>query len=157
MATLNLCSMSFGEGESSNPPTAVHRVAARMHELGVKPEPEIYDTGHLQACLRLAADGLLAEPLQFSIVVGVHGGMTATPQNLVTMVRRLPRGAIWQVIAIGRASVSLTAIGLTPGGNARAGTEDRLHLGKGELTPGNRPLAERAVMPAPDLDLGIAS
>jgi 3-keto-5-aminohexanoate cleavage enzyme len=157
MATLNPCSMSFGPGEFRNPPTAVRRLAARMRELDVKPELEIYDTGHLDACLRLWRDGLLAEPLQFSIVLGVQGGMAATADNLLTMVRRLPAGAIWQVIAIGRANLELTAIGLALGGNARAGMEDTLHLRKGELTPGNRPLVARAVQLARDLDRPVAS
>jgi 3-keto-5-aminohexanoate cleavage enzyme len=159
MATLNPCSMSLGKGEFSNPSTAVRRLAARMCGLGVRPKLEIYDTGRLEACVRLEADRLLAEPLWFSIVVGVHGELAATPQNLVTIGPRLPRGAIWQVIAIGRASLSPTAIAPAPGRNARAGTEDTLHLRTGELAPGNRPLAGRAIMLAPDLDLdlGIAS
>lgn len=156
MATLNPCSMSFGDGEFRNPPDGVRRLAARMRELDVKPELEIYDTGHLDACLRLHAEGLLAEPLQFSIVLGVRGGMAATPDNLITMVRRLPPDAVWQVIAIGRANLRLTALGLALGGNARAGLEDTLHLRKGELSPGNRPLVERTVRLAADLDLPVA-
>jgi len=156
MATLNPCSMSFGEGEFRNPPGGVRRLAARMRELGVKPELEIYDTGHLDACLRLRDEGLLDEPLQFSMVLGVRGGMAATPDNLLTMVRRLPPGAIWQVIAVGRASLPLTAIGLALGGNARAGMEDTLHLGKGKLTHGNGPLVDRAVQLARDLNLEVA-
>jgi uncharacterized protein (DUF849 family) len=157
MATLNPCSMSFGAGEFRNPPLEVRRLAARMGELGVKPELEIYDTGHLEACLRLHEEGLLADPLQFSIVLGVKGGMAATADNLITMVRRLPAGAIWQVIAIGRANLELTAIGLALGGNARAGMEDTLYLRKGELTPGNVPLVGRAVQLARDLDRAVAS
>ncbi|MCW2716779.1 3-keto-5-aminohexanoate cleavage protein [Pseudonocardia sp.] len=157
MATLNPCSMSFGGGEFRNPPADVRRLAARMRELGVKPELEIYDTGHLDACLRLRDEGLLDdEPMQFSIVLGVAGGMAATPDNLLTLVRRLPAGAVWQVIAIGRRNLELTAIGLALGGNARAGLEDALYLRKGELSPGNLPLVERAVALARDLDLGIA-
>ncbi|MEV0184716.1 3-keto-5-aminohexanoate cleavage protein [Streptomyces sp. NPDC050625] len=156
MATLNPCSMSFGDGEFHNPPTAVRRLAGRMRDLGVKPELEIYDTGHLDACLRLLDEGLLAEPLQFSIVLGVRGGMAATPQNLMTMVDRLPEGAAWQVIAIGRANLRLTAIGLALGGNARAGLEDSLHLRKGELAPGNTPLVSRAVHLARALDRPVA-
>ena len=78
MATLNPCSMSFGDGEFLNPPIGVRRLAARMRELDVKPELEIYDTGHLDACLRLYEEGLLADPLQFSIVLGVRGGAAAT-------------------------------------------------------------------------------
>ncbi|MCF1592302.1 3-keto-5-aminohexanoate cleavage protein [Streptomyces muensis] len=156
MATLNPCSMSFADGEFRNPPHAVRRLALRMRELGVKPELEIYDTGHLDACLRLLDEGLLAEPLQFSIVLGVRGGMAATPQNLMTMVDRLPEGAVWQVIAIGRANLQLTTIGLALGGNARAGLEDSLYLRKGELAPGNEPLVRRAVRAAHALDRSVA-
>ena len=157
MATLNPCSMSFGAGEFRNPPADVRRLAARMRELGVKPELEIYDTGHLDACLRLRDEGLLDhEPLQFSIVLGVAGGMAATPDSLLTVVRRLPDNAVWQVIAIGRHNLELTAMGLALGGNARAGLEDTLYLRKGELSPGNLPLVERAVALARGLDRTIA-
>ncbi|MCO8305111.1 3-keto-5-aminohexanoate cleavage protein [Streptomyces hygroscopicus] len=157
MATLNPCTMSFGAGEFRNPPAQVRRLAARMRELGVKPELEIYDTGHLDACLRLRDEGLLDdEPLQFSIVLGVAGGMAATPDNLLTLVRRLPENAVWQVIAVGRRNLELTAIALALGGNARAGLEDTLHLRKGELSPGNLPLVERTVALARSLDLQIA-
>jgi 3-keto-5-aminohexanoate cleavage enzyme len=152
MATLNPCSMSFGDGEFLNPPKGVRRLAARMRELNVKPELEIYDTGHLEACMALLDEGLLAEPLQFSIVMGVRGGMAATPENLITMVGRLPAGATWQIIAIGKANLQLTAIGLALGGNARAGMEDTLYLGRGQPAPGNLPLVERAVQLARDLD-----
>jgi 3-keto-5-aminohexanoate cleavage enzyme len=157
MATLNPCSMSFGRGEFRNPPEGVRRLAARMRELEVKPELEIYDTGHVDACLRLWDEGLLAEPLQFSIVLGVQGGAAATPDNLITMVRRLPAEAIWQIIAIGKANLELTAIGLALGGNARSGLEDTLHVRKGELAPGNEPLVSRTVQLARDLDRTIAS
>jgi 3-keto-5-aminohexanoate cleavage enzyme len=146
MATLNPCTMTFGSGEFRNPPSDVARMAGRMQELGVKPELEIYDTGHLDACLRMRDAGHLTDwPLQFSIVLGVKGGMAATADNLITMVRRLPEDCSWQVIAIGRANLELTAIGLALGGNARAGLEDTLHLRKGEQSPGSLPLVQRAV------------
>ena len=155
MATLNPCSMSFGDGEFLNPPKGVRRLAARMRELNVKPELEIYDTGHLEACMRLFDEGLLAEPLQFSIVLGVRGGMAATPDNLMMMVRRLPPQSIWQIIAIGRSNLELTAIGLALGGNARAGLEDTLYLSKGVLAD-NRRLVSRAVGLAGSLGLRVA-
>ncbi|HZE65976.1 MAG TPA: 3-keto-5-aminohexanoate cleavage protein [Sporichthyaceae bacterium] len=157
MATLNPCSMSFGAGEFLNPPAGVRRLAARMQELGVKPELEVYDTGHLDAVLRLRDEGLLDDPLQFSIVLGVAGGAAATPINLVEMVRRLPEGCIWQVIAIGRNNLALTGIGLAMGGNARAGMEDTLYLGKGRPVQGNDALVARAVALATDLDHDIAT
>lgn len=155
MATLNPCSMSFGDGEFLNPPKGVRRLAARMRELDVKPELEIYDTGHLEACMRLFDEGLLAEPLQFSIVLGVRGGMAATPDNLLMMVRRLPADCIWQIIAIGKANLELTAMGLALGGNARAGLEDCLYLRKGVLAK-NLPLVQRTVALAKALDVGVA-
>ena len=151
MATLNPCSMSFGAGEFRNPPAGVRRLAAKMRDLGVKPELEIYDGGHLDECLRLRDEGLLPELLQFSIVLGVRGGMAATADNLVNTVRRLPEGSVWQVIALGRANLELTAIGLAMGGNARAGLEDSLHLSKGVLAD-NLQLVERTVGLARILD-----
>jgi 3-keto-5-aminohexanoate cleavage enzyme len=157
MATLNPCTMSFGAGEFRNPPDGVRRLAARMRELDVKPELEVYDTGHLDACIRLYEEGLLATPLQFSIVLGVRGGASATPDNLVMMVDRLPDDCVWQIIAIGRANLELTAIGLALGGNARAGLEDTLYLRKGELSRGNTPLVKRTADLARAMDLSIAS
>ena len=156
MATLNPCSMSFGEGEFRNSPSDVRRLAARMLELGVKPELEVYDTGHLESCLRLRDAGLLREPLQFSLVLGVAGGMAATVENLVMMVSRLPSDAIWQVIGIGRNNLNLTAAALAMGGNCRAGMEDSLYLRKGELAQTNAALVERARRVALALDLTVA-
>jgi 3-keto-5-aminohexanoate cleavage enzyme len=143
MATLNVCSMSFGTGEFRNPPDGVRRLAARMQELGVKAELELYDSGHLEAALALREEGLLAEPLQFSLVLGVRGGMAATPENLVGLVHRLPDDASWQVIAIGRNNLNMTAIGLAMGGNARTGMEDTLMVRKGVPAAGNGELVAR--------------
>lgn len=158
MATLNPCSMTFGSSEFRNPPQGVRNLAQRMHDLGVKPELEIYDTGHLDAVLRLRDEGLLPdEPLQVSIVLGVQGGMAAIPDNLLMMVRRLPPDTVWQVIAIGKANLQLTAMALALGGNARAGLEDGLYLRKGELSPGNLPLVERTVRLVTDLDQTVAT
>jgi uncharacterized protein (DUF849 family) len=126
-----------------------------MRELNVKPELEIYDTGHLEACMRLFEEGLLAEPLQFSIVLGVRGGMAATPDNLLMMVRRLPPNCIWQIIAIGKANLELTAMGLALGGNARAGLEDCLFVRKGVMAH-NQQLVDRTVGVARALDLTLS-
>ncbi len=152
MATLNVCSMTFGAGEFRNPPDGVRRLAHRMRELGVKPELEIYDTGHLEVALALHAEQLLAEPLQFSFVLGVRGGAAATTENLLAMIARLPPGSIWQVIAIGRANLELTAIGLALGGNARTGMEDTLMLRRGVPASSNAELVARLVAVARALE-----
>ncbi|MHB8688330.1 MAG: beta-keto acid cleavage family enzyme [Candidatus Dormibacteria bacterium] len=157
MATLNVCSMSFGSGEFRNPPDGVRRLAARMRELGVKPELEVYDTGHLDVALSLRDEGLLAEPLQFSIVMGVKGGMAADPEQLLAFVRRLPPGSVWQVIAVGRWNLQMTAIGLALGGNARTGMEDTLLMRRGVFASSNAELVERLAGVARALELEPAS
>lgn len=157
MATLNPCSMSFANGEFRNPPPDVRRLAARMQELGVKAELEIYDMGHIPVCLSLFEEGFLVEPLQFSIVMGVKGGMAATIDNLTHAVRMLPPGAIWQCIAIGRANLDLTAVAVAMGGNARTGMEDTLYVRKGELAPSNEVLISRLAKVCEALDRPLAS
>ncbi len=114
-----------------------------MKELGVKAELEIYDSGHADFCAVLLNEGLLVEPLQFSVVMGVRGGMAATPENLLHTLRKLPAGAIWQAIAIGKANLEMTAIAVAMGGNARTGLEDTLYIRKGELAPDNAALVNR--------------
>jgi uncharacterized protein (DUF849 family) len=152
MATLNVCSMTFGNGEFSNPPDDVRRLANRMGELGVKPELELYDAGHLEMALALHGEGLLPEPLQFSLVMGVLGGMPATPATLVSLIDRMPAGSVWQVIGIGRHNLAMTAIGLAMGGNARTGMEDTLMVRRGQPTTGNGELTERLAVTANALD-----
>jgi len=149
--------MTFANGEFRNPPRDVRRLAARMQELGVKAELEIYDMGHIPVCLSLFEEGLLVEPLQFSIVMGVRGGMAATIDNLTHAVRMLPPDTIWQVIAIGRANLDLTAVAVAMGGNARTGMEDTLYLRKGELASSNRDLITRLANVCTALDRPIAS
>ncbi len=145
MASLNPCSMSFGMAEFSNPPTGVRKLAARMRELGVKAELEVYDSGHIDVCLQLLKEGLLVEPLQFSIVMGISGGMAATLDNLLNTVRRLPPNAVWQAIAVGRTNLELTTAAMTQGGNVRTGLEDTLYLSKGVLAQNSAVLVSRLV------------
>jgi 3-keto-5-aminohexanoate cleavage enzyme len=152
MATLNVCSMTFGANEFSNPPDGVRRLAYRMGELGVKPELELYDGGHLEMALALHSEGLLHEPLQFSLVMGVLGGMAAMPANLVALIDRIPEGSVWQVIGIARHNLPMTAIGLAMGGNARTGMEDTLMVRRGQPTTGNGELTERLATTANALD-----
>lgn len=157
MATLSPCSMTFGDTEFRNPPDFVRRLAGRMRELGIKAELEIYDIGHVDAATRLLDEGLLTEPLQFSIVMGVHGGMAATAENLLHTLRILPPGSIWQVIALGRSNLDVTTMGVTLGGNARTGLEDTLFLRKGEPAPGNAPLVARMAEICRVLERPVAS
>jgi 3-keto-5-aminohexanoate cleavage enzyme len=157
MATLSPCSMTFNAGEFRNPPDFVRRLASRMRELGIKPELEIYDTGHVDAAMQLVEEDLLVEPLQFGIVMGVSGGMAATPRNLLHTVQSLPAGSVWQAIAIGKANFPLAAIALAMGGNARTGLEDNLYLRRGEIAEGNAPLVSRIADICRVLDRPVAT
>lgn len=143
MASLNPCSMTFGNSVFVNEPDEVRRLAARMMELGVKAELEVYDSGHVDFALQLLKEGLLAEPLQFSIVMGVRGGMGATLENLMNTLRRLPTGAAWQAIAIGKSNLDLSTAAMTEGGNVRTGLEDTLYMSKGVLAPNSAALVSR--------------
>ena len=145
MATLNPCTMTFGTAEFRNPPAQMMELAARMMELGVKPEVEIYDTGHLEMMLYLLHKELLVEPLQVSFVMGVRGGMKGDPALLSYLVRELPAGTSWQVIGVARANLPMTTIGLAMGGNARTGMEDTLTLDKGVPAESNAQLVARLV------------
>jgi uncharacterized protein (DUF849 family) len=107
--------------------------------------------------LSLFEEGFLEEPLQFSIVMGIRGGMSATVDNLLFAVRMLPPGAIWQAIVIGRPHLELSTVALALGGNARTGLEDTLYLRKGELAPSNEALVARLVGVAHTLERNVAT
>ncbi|MQA72899.1 MAG: 3-keto-5-aminohexanoate cleavage protein [Solirubrobacterales bacterium] len=145
MATLNPASMTFAGGTFSNPPEFVERLARAMHEREVHPELEVYDLGHVSLCLELVADGLIPEPLQFSFVMGVRGGMPGDPGLLPMLRSMLPEGAIWQAIGIGRAQLPLSFAALALGGNIRVGFEDNVYFARGRLADSNAQFVRRAV------------
>jgi 3-keto-5-aminohexanoate cleavage enzyme len=145
MATLNPASMTMGDNEFLNPPLKMYKLAERMLELGIKPEIEIYDTGHIPLMLNLVKKGLVTLPLQVSFVMGTPGGMKADPMLLAYCVRELPEDTSWQVIAISKANLPLTTIGLAMGGNARTGLEDTLYIRPKELAQSNAQLVEQLV------------
>lgn len=145
MATLNPASMTFATGTFSNPPEFVEALANEMHERDIHPELEVYDLGHVRICLELVKEGLIREPLQFSFVMGVRGGMPGDPALLPMLAQMVPHGAIWQAIGIGRAQLPLTLAALALGGNIRVGYEDNVYFSKGQLADSNAQFVRRAV------------
>jgi 3-keto-5-aminohexanoate cleavage enzyme len=145
MATLNPASMTFANGTFSNPPEFVERLAEAMHERDLHPELEVYDFGHVALCLDLVQRGLIREPLQFSFVMGVRGGMPGDPALLSQLRSMLPEKAIWQAIGIGRAQLQLSLAALALGGNIRVGFEDNVYFERGQLAESNAQFVERAV------------
>ena len=145
MATLNPASMTFANGTFSNPPEFVERLAEAMHERDLHPELEVYDLGHVALCIDLVERGLIREPLQFSFVMGVRGGMPGDPALLPQLRSMLPEQAIWQAIGIGRAQLPLSLSALALGGNIRVGFEDNVYFERGQLAESNAQFVERAV------------
>src|SRR3954470_6875712 len=127
--------------------TIIELVSA-MRELGIRPEHECFDSGHVANLDPLIDMGMLEEPLQISCVMGVTGGIRPTAKNLAHMADQIPGGAEsrnnWGVIAISRDQWKLVAAALTLGGNARVGLEDNFYLPNGEMARSNGELIAEA-------------
>jgi len=119
-----------------------------MRELGIRPEHECFDSGHVANLDPLIDMGLLQEPLQISCVMGVNGGIRPTPKNLAHMADQIPGGAEsrnnWGAIAISRDQWRLVASAAANGGNVRVGLEDNFYLPEGEMVRSNGELIARA-------------
>ncbi|MQA73450.1 MAG: 3-keto-5-aminohexanoate cleavage protein [Solirubrobacterales bacterium] len=126
-----------------------------MRELGIKPEHECFDAGHVANLDPLLDMGLLAAPLQISLVMGVNGGIRPTARNVAFMSEQIPGGAegenAWQVIGVSRDQWKLVGASLALGGNVRAGLEDNLYLPSGEMARSNGELIARARRMAEDV------
>jgi len=127
-----------------------------MKELGIKPEHECFDAGHVANLDPLIDMGLLERtPLQISLVMGVNGGIRPTPRNVAFMSEQIPGGAEggnqWQMIGISRDQWKLLAAALVLGGNVRAGVEDNLYLPSGEMAKSNGELIAKARQMAEDV------
>jgi 3-keto-5-aminohexanoate cleavage enzyme len=126
-----------------------------MKELGIKPEHECFDSGHVANLDPLIDMGLLEPPLQISLVMGVTGGIRPTPRNVTLMSDQIPGGPEgpnqWQVIGISRDQWKLLASSLVLGGNVRAGVEDNLYLPNGEMCKSNGELIAKARQMAEDV------
>jgi 3-keto-5-aminohexanoate cleavage enzyme len=132
-----------------------------MKELGIKPEHECFDSGHVANLDPLIDMGLLEPPLQISLVMGVTGGIRPTPRNVNLMSDQIPGGPEgpnqWQVIGISRDQWKLLASSLVLGGNVRAGVEDNLYLPNGEMAKSNGELIAKARQMAEDIGRRPAS
>ena len=116
-----------------------------MNELGIRPEHECFDSGHVANLDPLIDMGLLSEPLQVSCVMGVTGGIRPTPENLAHMARQVPEGRHnWGVIGISRGQWALMAAAAALGGNVRVGLEDNFYLPNGDMAGSNGDLVAKA-------------
>jgi 3-keto-5-aminohexanoate cleavage enzyme len=126
-----------------------------LNEVGIKPEHECFDAGHVANLDPLLDMGLLAEPLQISLVMGVNGGIRPNARNVAFMSEQIPGGAEgpnqWQVIGISRDQWKLLGASLVLGGNVRAGVEDNFYLPNGEMARSNGDLIAKARQMAEDV------
>ena len=146
LCTLDCGTLNFGDGDMIfvSTPTQLRQGAKRIHELGVKPELEVFDTGHLWFAKQLLKEGLLDRPPLFQFCLGIPWGGSADTTTMKAMKDSLPEGAIWAGFGIGRNEMPMVAQAVLLGGNARVGLEDNLYLEKGVFAS-NGKLVEKAV------------
>ena len=155
MAAFNMGSMNyaiFSESKKKflwkavfeNSFDTMSEIVSIMKENDVCPEMECFDTGHIRNAEPLRAMGLIPDNACYSLVMGVLGGIPATPENLIHQSKQVPEGASWQSIVIGRAQWKLTAQAAILGGNIRVGLEDNFYLPNGEMAKSNGELIEQA-------------
>jgi uncharacterized protein (DUF849 family) len=120
-------------------------MADRAKELGVKPELEVFDSGHVLLAKQLIKEGHLEAPALFQLCLGIPWGAPATPEGMAFMKSLLPEDAIWSGFGISRTEFPMVAQAAMLGGHTRVGLEDNLYMARGELAKNNGQLVERAV------------
>jgi len=155
VAALNMGSMNYAKYSKSkkqfvfnmvfeNPFGEIIELLEAMNELGIKPEHECFDVGHVGSLAPLIDMGVLKTPLHVDCVMGVVGGIPPTARNLAAMVDNIPDGSHWGVIGISRDQWMLVSAALTLGGSIRVGLEDNLYLPDGEMAKSNGELIAKA-------------
>ncbi len=146
ICTLDCGTMNFAAGGDyvmTNTPDMLRAMAARIRELGVRPELEVFDTGQLVMVKDLIAEGLIEEPVLIQLCMGIRYGAPDDPGTLLALVNALPPGTIFSAFSIGRMQLPYVAMAVLAGGNVRVGLEDNLYAGPGEQAT-NGQLVERA-------------
>ena len=144
ICTLDVGSFNFGETIFVNTPAHLRIMAARIQELGVKPELEVFEPGHIMFAHKLIEEGLIEGAPMFQLCLGIPHASPATAEVLSLMINLLPENANWSAFGISRFEFAIVAQAASQGGNCRVGLEDNLYLGKNEFAS-NLQLVERAI------------
>jgi uncharacterized protein (DUF849 family) len=146
ICTLDCGTMNFAEGDyvMTNTPSMLREMARQIQALGVRPEIEVFDTGHLVFAKQLIAVGLVDEPAMLQLCLGIPYGAPDDPGTLLALVNQLPSGCAFTAFAIGRMQLPYVALAPAVGGNVRVGLEDNIWLERG-VKATNAQLVERAV------------
>ena len=145
ICTLDCGTMNFSLGDyvMTNTPSMLRAMAAKAQASGVRPELEVFDTGHLVFVKQLISEGLIDDPCMIQLCLGFPYGAPDDPLTLMALTHQLPKGAIFSAFSIGRRQLPYVAMAALAGGNARVGLEDNLNLDRGVLAS-NGQLVERA-------------
>lgn len=145
ICTLDCGTMNFSHGDyiMANTPSMLRAMAKQMQDAGVRPEIEVFDTGHLVLAKKLVSEGLIDDPVMVQLCMGIPYGAPDDVNTLMSMVNNMPEGWIYSAFSIGRSQLPYAALAPITGGNVRVGLEDNIYLSKGELAT-NAQLVERA-------------
>jgi len=174
VAALNMGSMNYAKYSRSrkqfvfkmvfaNPFEEIIALLEAMNELGIKPEHECFDVGHVGSLAPLVDMGVLRQPLHVDCVMGVVGGIPPTARNLAAMAENIPADpdggahSHWGVIGISRDQWMLVSAALTLGGSIRVGLEDNLYLPDGTMARSNGELIAKARQMTEDMGRRPAS
>ena len=146
ICTLDCGTMNFAEADyvMTNTPGMLRSMGAKITEMGVKPEIEAFDTGHLWFASELVREGTLVAPALAQLCMGVPWGAPNDLNTFMAMVNAIPPGWDWSAFSLGRDQMAYVAAAVLAGGNVRVGLEDNLFLEKGVLAT-NAQLVDRAV------------
>jgi uncharacterized protein (DUF849 family) len=141
----------------ANPFKDIQYFLETMNNAGVRPELECFDAGHIANTRPLIDMGVLKAPYQFSLIMGVLGGIPGTTRHLVNQVDSLPPDSHWQVIGIGLNQWALVASAIAMGGNVRIGLEDNFYLKEDQMAKSNGELVAKAARLVQDLGRPVAT
>ena len=146
ICTLDCGTMNFGHGDyiMTNSTAMLVEMASQMQALGVKPEIEAFDTGHLWFAKYLAEQGYIDSPALVQLCMGIPWGAPDDLNTLLAMVNNVPSDWVFSAFSIGRNAMAYPAASVLAGGNVRVGLEDNLYLSRGVFAT-NAQLVEKAV------------
>ncbi|MDD3126929.1 MAG: 3-keto-5-aminohexanoate cleavage protein [Candidatus Izemoplasmatales bacterium] len=158
MATLDCGTLNFGGDDIFvNTENDIIYFAKVMQAKQVAYELECFEKGHVDTVLRLVKKGIITQPLRFSFVLGVNGGMSGETRDLAFLKESIPDNATFSVAGVGRYEFSLAEQAILCGGHVRVGLEDNLYLEKGVLAKSNAELVHKVVEIASRLGREIAT
>lgn len=155
ICSLDVGTFNFGENVFMNTPAHLRVMAAKIRELGVKPEIEVFEPGHIMFARQLIEEGLVDQPPMFQLCLGIPHASPATPEVMTLMRNLLPDGANWAGFGISRWEFPMVAQAVALGGHVRVGLEDNMYLGRGQFAS-NGQLVERAVRIVREIGADVA-